>query len=70
MTVGPLFAVFRFLTGRTATVGPGDVLLLLGLGLHFALLFGLVTTTAERDAILQDILKVIHRLSDGRGVRL
>ena len=51
-------------------MGTGDVLLLLGLGLHFALLLGLVTTTAERDAILQDILKVVHRLSDGRDVRL
>ena len=38
MSVGPLFAVLGLLTGRTATVGSGDVLLLFGLGLHLVLI--------------------------------
>ena len=34
--VGALLAVFRLLAGRPAAVRPGDILLLLGLGLHLA----------------------------------
>lgn len=36
MTVGTLFAVFRLLTGRAAAVRSSDILLLLGFGLHLA----------------------------------
>lgn len=36
MPVGALLAVFRLLAGRPAAVRPGDILLLLGLGLNLA----------------------------------
>jgi len=41
-------------------MSPCDILLLLGLGLHLAVVFGLVAATAEVDTIFKDILKVVH----------
>ena len=70
MSVGTLLAVFGFLTGRTAAVGTSDILLLLGLGLHLAIVLRLVTSTSEVDTVFEYVLKIIHRLSDGRGGRL
>ena len=59
--VGALLAVFRFLSGRAAAVGAGDVLLLLRLGLHLTRV-GIATlaATSEGDAVLKDLLKVVH----------
>ena len=60
MPVGTLFAVLCLLTGRAAAVGTGDILFLLGLGLHLAVVLGLVTATAEGIAVLKDMLKIVH----------
>ena len=51
MTVGTLFAILRFLPRRTATMGSSDIFLLLGLGLHLAVI-GLLSraTSTEDDA--------------------
>ena len=65
MPVGPLLTVFGLLTSRAATVRTGDILLLLGLGLHLAVVFRLVPSTSEVDAVLQDMLKIVHRLNGG-----
>ena len=69
MSVGTLLAVFGFLTGRTAAVGTSDILLLLGFGLHLLVVLRLVTSTSEVDTVFEYVLKVVHRLNDGRGVR-
>ena len=69
MPVGTLLAILGFLTCRTATVSTGDILLLLGFGLHLAIVLWLITSTSEADAMLEDILKIVHRLNGGRGVR-
>ena len=69
MSVGTLLTVFGFLTGRTAAVGTSDILLLLGFGFHLAIIFRLVTSTSEVDTVFEYVLKVVHRLNDGRGVR-
>ena len=69
MSVGTLLAVFGFLTGRTAAVGTSDILLLLGFGLYLAIVFRLITSTSEVDTVFEYVLKVVHRLNDGRGVR-
>ena len=60
MSVGTLLAVFGFLTGRTAAVGTSDILLLLGFGLHLAIVLRLVTSASEVDAVLEDTLKIVH----------
>ena len=60
MPVRPLLAVFGFLSCRAAAVGTCDVLLLLGLGLYLAVVFGLVAATSEADTVLQDVLKIVH----------
>ena len=70
MPVGTLLAILGFLTCRTATVSTGDILLLLGFGLHLAIVLWLITSTSEADAMLEDILKIVHRLNGGRGVHL
>ena len=73
MTVGTLLAVLSLLTGRAGTVGTSDVFLLLGLGLHLAIILRLVTSASEVDAVLEDMLKIIHCaliINGGRGVRL
>jgi len=60
VSVGSLLAILRLLTGRAAAVGTGDVLLLLGLGLHLAIVRLLVTATSKRDAVFKDMLKIVH----------
>ena len=69
MSVGTLLSVFGFLPCRAAAVSSCNVLFLSGFGLHLAVVFLLVASTAEVDAVLEDVLKVVHRLSDGTGVR-
>ena len=83
MTVGTLLAILGFLTCRTATMGTGDILLLLGFSLHLAIILWLITSTSEADTMLEDILKIVHIFSltpllfkeglgvvnDGRGGR-
>ena len=70
MPVGTLLAILGFLTRRAAAVSSGDILFLLGLGLHLAIVLRLITSTSEADAMLEDILKIVHRLNGGRGGRL
>jgi len=69
MSVRPLLTVFGFLTCRAATVSTSDVLLLLGLGLHLAIVFRLVSSTSEVDAVLKDVLEIVHMLNDGIVLR-
>ena len=59
MAVGPLFAVFRFLHGRTATVSTGNVFLFLGFGLHFAVVGLLASAASKTDAVFQYRLEVV-----------
>ena len=70
MPVGTLLAILGFLAGRTATVSTGDILLLLGFGLHLAIVLWLIASTAETDTVFEDILKIVHTLNGGRGVHL
>lgn len=58
VAVGALLAVFRLLTGRAGAVGTGDILLFLSLGLDLVGLLTRSSTTTERNAILQNLLKV------------
>ena len=60
MTIGALLTVLRLLAGRAAAMGTRDILLLLGFGLHLAIVLRLVTSTSEVDAVLQYILKIVH----------
>ena len=60
MTIGALLTVLRFLAGRAAAMGPRDILLLLGFGLHLAIVLRLISSTSEVDAVLQYILKIVH----------
>ena len=69
MSVCPLLTVFGFLTCRAATVSTSDILLLLGLGLHLAIVFRLVSSTSEVDAVLKDVLEIVHMLNDGIVLR-
>ena len=69
VSVGSLLTVFGLLTGRAAAVGTSDILLLLGFGLHLAIVLRLVTSTSEVDTVFEYVLKVVHRLNDGRGGR-
>ena len=46
-------------------MGTSDVLFLLGFGFYLAIFFRLITSTSETDAVLEDILKVIH-INDGK----
>ena len=65
MPVRPLLTVFGFLSGRAATVGTGDILFLLGLGLDLTVVFGLIAASAEVDAVFEDMLEIVHRLNGG-----
>ena len=57
--VGSLLAVLSLLTGGTAAMGTSDVFLLLGLGLHLALVRVVtLTATTEEYPILQNLLEV------------
>ena len=60
MPVGTLFAILGLLPCRTAAVGTGDILLFLGFGLHLTVVFRLVATTTEVNAVLEDLLKIVH----------
>ena len=60
MTIGALLTVLRLLAGTAAAMGARDILLLLGFGLHLAIIFRLITSTSEVDAVLQYILKIVH----------
>ena len=68
MPIRPLLAVFGFLPCRAATVSPSDVLLLFGFGLHLPFVLGLIASTSERNAVLEDILKIVH-INGGTGGR-
>ena len=68
MSVGSLLTVFGFLTGRAAAVGTSDILLLFGLGLHLAIVLGLIASTSEVDAVFEDMLEIVHRLNDGTAL--
>ena len=60
LAVGALLAILGFLAGGAAAVCAGDVLLLLGLGLHLAFAgVAALAAPAEVDAVLQDLLKVV-----------
>ena len=65
MPVRPLLTVFGFLSGRAAAVGTGDILFLLGLGLHLAIVLGLIAPSSEVDAVFEDMLEIVHRLNGG-----
>ena len=69
MAVGALFAILRLLTGRATTVSSRDILFLLGLGLHLAIILGLITSTSEVDAVFKYMLKIVHRLNGGTALR-
>jgi len=60
MTIGALLTVLRLLAGTAAAMGARDILLLLGFGLHLAIIFRLITSTSEVDAVFQYILKIVH----------
>ena len=62
MTIGPLFTVFGLLTSRAATMSTSDVLLLLGFGLHLAIVLRLVTSASEVDAVFEDMLEIVHEI--------
>ena len=68
MTIGALLTVLRLLTGTAATMGSRDILLLLGFGLHLAIILRLITSTSEVDSVLQYILKIVH-INDGINER-
>ena len=65
MPVRPLLTVFGFLSGRATTVGTGDVLFLLGLGLDLTVVFGLIAPSAEVNTVFEDMLEIVHRLNGG-----
>ena len=69
MTIGALLTVLRLLAGTAAAMGARDILLLLGFGLHLAIIFRLITSTSEVDAVFYDILKIVH-INDGIISRL
>ena len=58
MAVCPLLTVLGFLPGRARTVGTGDILFLLGLGLYFVLFFAGTASSAKGDSINEDVLEV------------
>ena len=68
MSIRPLLAVFGFLPCRAATVSPSDVFLFLGFGLYLAIVLGLIASTSERNAVLEEILKIVH-INGGTGGR-
>ena len=60
MTIGALLTVLRLLAGTAAAMGTRDILLLLGFGLHLAIILRLITSTSEVDAVFEDVLKIVH----------
>ena len=65
MSVGALLTIFGLLPGRTATMSPSDILLLLGFGFYLAIVFRFITASSEVDTVFKNILKIVHRLNDG-----
>ncbi len=47
MPISPLLPVLGFLTGRTRTVGTGDIFLFLGFGLYLIILLTRTTSTTK-----------------------
>ena len=70
MAISPLLTVFGFLTCRTTTMSTSDILFLLGLGLHLAVVLRLVTSASEVDAVFENVLEIVHGLNDGRDGHL
>ena len=68
VAVSPLLTVLRFLTGRTAAVSPSDILFLLGFGFHLPVVLRFVASTSEVDAVLENLLKIVH-INDGKVLR-
>ena len=61
MSVGTLLTVLGLLPGRARAMGSGDILFLLGLGLHLAVLGIAPTRCASEDqSSLDDIVYVCH----------
>ena len=58
MSVSPLFAVLGFLACAAASVGPSDILFLLGLGLYLAIVFWLIPSTSEVYTSFQNLLEI------------
>ena len=70
MPVGPLLTVFGFLPCRATTMSTSDILFLFGLGFHLAIVFRLVTSTSEVDAVLKNVLKIVHNPSNSSSFGL
>ena len=70
MSVGPLLTVFGFLSCRAATVSTSDILFLLGLGFHLAVVFRLISSTSEVDAVFKNVLKIVHNPSNSSSFGL
>ena len=69
MPIGPLFAVFRLLSGTTAAVCPGDVFFLLGLGLHLVLIgIALCHSLEHHPAAGNNIVNICH-INGGKVLR-
>ena len=59
--VGSLLAVLGLLPGRPATVRPGNVLLLLGLGFHLSIVrIAAFAAPSEVNAVLEYQVKIVH----------
>ena len=63
MAIGTLFAILGLLSGTAATVSPSDILLLLGFGLHLAIILRLISSSPEVDTVLEYILKIVHEFT-------
>ena len=61
MSVGTLLTILGLLSGRAAAVGTGDILLLLGFGLHLAVVLRLIASSPEVDAVLENVLEIVHK---------
>lgn len=60
LAISTLFAVLRFLTGRTTAMSTGNVFFLLGFGLHFTFVLVVAfSATTKRNAIFQNALEVV-----------
>ncbi len=59
MPIGPLFSVFCLLASGSRAMSSGNVFLLLGFGFYFVVFFARTATSAKRDAIFQDTLKIV-----------
>ncbi len=69
MTIGTLLTVLGLLSCRATTVSTRDILFLLGFGLYLTFVLGFIASAAEVNAVFKNILKVVHNINDGKGVR-